>query len=321
VAKDFDTTLSDAIDLAAEVAKTAGASAARIRGRKRTMRKRVVLSTMSFVLVAAGSTAAFALSSSHGGTTSQLPDGRPSTGGVQTPSSVPTSTGTLATTTPDMSPSQPTTTSATNSSTATAASKVWLTPAQLPFHSAMNWAAGSPTHCTGSMVFNANFPGDCGLHNQPGTAHAAQKLDIVKFDATGVPTGNGAWAQPVADQDFFTYATSADAQAAFQSVTHGILAEDGQFNVALDPNTHRPIVSTTIVTTQSAGGMAIDHKLRDDKGAPGLVNGEYSGASDVHFYFALKGNVLEVLEVRGGVSISGTTDDKAILQTVVNALG
>jgi hypothetical protein len=61
VSKDFDRTLSDALDLAAGAAQTAGAQAARVRGRKRTMRKRVAISTMSFVLVlaAAGATAAF----------------------------------------------------------------------------------------------------------------------------------------------------------------------------------------------------------------------------------------------------------------------
>ena len=63
MSKDFDTTFSDAIDLAAGAAQTAGASAARTRGRTRTMRKRIAISTMSFVLVAAGTTAAFSATS------------------------------------------------------------------------------------------------------------------------------------------------------------------------------------------------------------------------------------------------------------------
>ena len=71
VSKDFDSTLSDAIDRAAGAANTAGATAARIRGRERTMRKRIVISTTSIVLVAAGAGAAFAVTSHNGGTPHQ----------------------------------------------------------------------------------------------------------------------------------------------------------------------------------------------------------------------------------------------------------
>lgn len=72
MAEDFDTMLSDAIDLAVSAAHPAGASAARIRGRKRTVRKRVAVSTVSLVLVAAGTTAAFAAASSAGGGTPHM---------------------------------------------------------------------------------------------------------------------------------------------------------------------------------------------------------------------------------------------------------
>jgi hypothetical protein len=68
VSKDFDTTLSDVIDLAAAAAHTAGAPAARLRGRKRTMRKRIAISTTALVLVAAGATAAFKAASPGDGT-------------------------------------------------------------------------------------------------------------------------------------------------------------------------------------------------------------------------------------------------------------
>lgn len=61
--KDFDSTLSDALDLAAHSAQTAGPNAARIRGRQRTMRKRIALSTASLALIAVGATAAFKVAS------------------------------------------------------------------------------------------------------------------------------------------------------------------------------------------------------------------------------------------------------------------
>jgi hypothetical protein len=337
VAKDFDATLSDAIDLAAGAAQGPGAAAARIRGRKRTTRKRVALATMSFVLLAAGSTAAFKFSSSHGAAP-QLPAGTfgstpgtavsttPTTAASSAPAAVSKSTGTstdIATGTPTGAPATSTsgapTTSASSPVSATAPSTTWLTPKQVPFHDLMNWSAGTPEHCTGSSGFNADYPGFCVPDMQPGT-HAAKKSDVVLFNSVGVPTGNGAWAQPIADQDFYTYANAADAQADFQSITHELLAEDALSRGAIDPRNNRLIVRTTTVTAQSTDSMAVDRTLRDDNGAPGEVNGEESEASDVHLYFAIKDKVLEVLEVRGGVSISDTSNDKAILATVVSAL-
>ena len=81
-------------------------------------------------------------------------------------------------------------------------------------------------------------------------------------------------------------------------------------------------MSTTVVTAPPGdGGMAIDHRLRDDDGAPAQLNGNPGASSDVHFFFAVAGDIVEVLEIRGGPSISDTANDAAILQTVVNALG
>ena len=72
MSKDFDTTLSTAIDLAAGAAQTAGAQAARIRGRKRAMRKRAAVTAMSLVVVAAGAATAFEASSSNNGGTPKM---------------------------------------------------------------------------------------------------------------------------------------------------------------------------------------------------------------------------------------------------------
>ena len=114
MSKDFDTTLSDAIDRAAEAAKTAGASAARTRGRKRTMRKRVAVSTLAIVCVVGGSSAAFALSRSHGGAATQLPPANPSP--TASPTSVSNPTGAPATTSPSANaPESPTTSGSTGS--------------------------------------------------------------------------------------------------------------------------------------------------------------------------------------------------------------
>jgi hypothetical protein len=100
-----------------------------------------------------------------------------------------------------------------------------------------------------------------------------------------------------------------------------ILNGDSQFRGSYDAISKPPIVSTTTVTAQMTGSMAIDDKLRDDNGTPAQVNGNASGSSDVHFFFAVKGDLVEVLEIQGGPSISASSNDAAILQSVVNALG
>jgi hypothetical protein len=93
VSKDFDTTLVDALDLAAGAAQTAGAAAARTRGRQRSVRRRNALVAMSLILVAAGTAVTIRASSSSNGGTSQTTDtstpgatGNPSTGATGNPS-------------------------------------------------------------------------------------------------------------------------------------------------------------------------------------------------------------------------------------------
>ena len=69
MSKDFDATLSEALDLAADAAQTPGPVAARTRGRKRTMHQRIAISTASLALVAVGATVAFKAVPSHTDTT------------------------------------------------------------------------------------------------------------------------------------------------------------------------------------------------------------------------------------------------------------
>ena len=141
MSKDFDTTLSDAIDLAAGAAQTAGAPAARIRGRKRAVRKRIAVTTTSFVLVVVCATVACKASLSNNSGTPTAP---PS---ASTSPSVSVSATTSASAAPSMHPS--TTPRAPAGPTATTPSGTapqamvpnpgryvtgaWLSPAQLPF--------------------------------------------------------------------------------------------------------------------------------------------------------------------------------------------
>jgi hypothetical protein len=290
VSKDFDSTLSDAIDRAAGAANTAGATAARIRGRERTMRKRIVISTTSIVLVAAGTGAAFAVTSHNGGTQ-----------------------GTTA------SPSAPMSSSSTTS--ITTGVEVWLTPSQLIYDSTMKWQASSPTSCTaGSFEISSLYPGGCSEHTIAGDPHPAEQMDTRVFSAPSVATGNGAWAGTTADQEFYKYANAADAQSAYQYFTHAILTEDSQFAGSSDAITHLAVTSTTTETAQASGAMAIDSKLRDSNGKPAEMNGNPSDASDRHYFFAVRGDIVEMILVKGGPAVSDTSNDASYLQTVINAL-
>jgi len=70
--KDFGTTLSDALELVAQAARTAGAPAAQTRGRKREMHKRIAIATTtSLAIVVVGVTAAFAVTGSNNGGATQ----------------------------------------------------------------------------------------------------------------------------------------------------------------------------------------------------------------------------------------------------------
>lgn len=145
--KDFDSTLTDALDLAAHSAQTAGPAAARIRGRQRTMRKRIALSTASLVLVAVGATAAFKVASPGHNGAPVLTKPSPSASASATPTPGAAAATGAPSTSASSSPSASTPSSPVTSSTSTSASPfkvataAWLSPSQMPFGSTFNWTA------------------------------------------------------------------------------------------------------------------------------------------------------------------------------------
>jgi len=329
VSKDFDTTLSDAIDLAAHAAHTTGAAGARTRGRQRTMRTRIAMSTTSLVIVAVGATVAFKATSSHDGGTPRLTAASPTATASSTPSSAASPSGSPTQTASSSASSAPGSASSsassnpstTGSTIAQTASETWLTAGQLPYDSTMKWSAGSPNHCTGSLVITELYAGGCSEHTDPSGSHFAKTMDTAIFNSTGVPTGNGAWAGTSADQEFYGYASPAAAQSAYQYITQAILGEDSQFVGDLDANApHLPVVSTTTETAHADGAMAIDQTLRDNNGKPAQLNGNDGGQSDLHYYFAVRGDLVEMVVLSGGPAVSVTTNDATTLQTVAGAL-
>jgi hypothetical protein len=143
VSKDFDSTLSGAIDLAAAAAQTSGAAAARIRGRKRTMRTRIAVSAASALLVAVGATTAFKLSSPNG-STPRLPASTPSSTAGTPVSQSPIPSASISPSPSSVATSPNTSSSHSSNAAVTAdphqvAHGAWLSAAQLPFESNFGW--------------------------------------------------------------------------------------------------------------------------------------------------------------------------------------
>lgn len=328
MSEDFDELLSGAVDSAANAARKPGAAVARKRGGQRRTRQRLAASTLAIALLGGvGSVAAVSLGHtartpvvSATGTASvpPSPTGSASTGPSPSLSSTPSTSSS-----PTGSPNSTSTSSGTTGPTgSTSATETWLTASQVPFDSAMNWIAGSPSSCAGTeLVFMPYYAGGCSEHTDAGAPHPATKMDTLILSSTGAPTGDGAWIAPAAAQTFYTYPSAADAQSAYDYYTQSIRDEDAQFKGGTAINTGLPLVSTTTVTAQTADAMAIDHTLRDSHGTPAQVDGNPGGYSDVHFFFAVKDDVLEVLQISGGPSVSVTSQDSSTLATVVSALG
>jgi hypothetical protein len=331
MSEDFDELLSGAVDSAANAAHKPGAAAARKRGGQRRTRQRLAASTLAIALLGGvGSVAAVSLGHtartpvvSATGTASLPPS---PTGSASTSPSPSLSSTPSTSSSPTGSPSSTSTSSGTTGTTgptgSTSATETWLTASQVPFDSAMNWIAGSPSSCAGTeLVFMPYYAGGCSEHTDAGAPHPATKMDTLIYSSTGAPTGDGAWIAPAAAQTFYTYPSAADAQSAYEYYTQSIRDEDAQFKGGTAINTGLPLVSTTTVTAQTADAMAIDHTLRDSHGTPAQVDGNPGGYSDVHFFLAVKGDMLEVLQISGGPSVSVTSQDSSTLATVVNALG
>jgi len=163
MSKDFDTALADALDHTAHAVRTSGPEAARTRGRKRTMRKRIALSTTALVLVAIGATAAFAATSSTGGAPQMTPagparstSGSSTAGPAQAVNSSPSATASPSSATSSSAASGSTgSESAISSQTTTAGphqvvQAAWLSAGQLPFADTVHWNVTTES-LTGNM--------------------------------------------------------------------------------------------------------------------------------------------------------------------------
>lgn len=152
--KDFDTTLTDALDLAGRAAQTAGPAAARIRGKKRAVHQRIALSTASLVLVAVGATAAFKVASGHTGATLGPAGSSPGASATASPTPGLATAAANSTASPSETPSASATASSSASNPASGPSSsldphqviasAWLSPKQLPFDNTLDWTVDDP---------------------------------------------------------------------------------------------------------------------------------------------------------------------------------
>ena len=238
MSKDFDTTLSDALDLAASAAQTAGPAAARSRGRKRTMNQRLALSAASLLVVAVGATTAFEAASGHGGgpqpasgnhSTSASATGGPTTDPTHSVISIPTTAGPTDSATGSSSSSVGSSPAGSSAPASTqpgvgdpqkVLTGAWLPASQMPFDSTFHWqavTAGSqtaPPQPLTSTVFS--LPSDSSLQALTMCADPSQLLSrtiggqYAEFSATA-GTGNNQAAQYV-----FFYKDATTAQQAYK---------------------------------------------------------------------------------------------------------
>jgi hypothetical protein len=297
VSKDFDSTLSAAIDLAAAAAQTSGASAARIRGRQRTVRKRIAVSTASAVLIAVGATAAFKISSPHNGTpqlTTTTSQATASPSATSSPSSGATS---QPTTSPSSSP-------AITADPHKTVQGAWLSAAQLPFATTQQWKA-SQSNPQGSSPIG-----------QPLTAtvfYVAKDTSLQALTACADPTallGRTTGAQHTdytsaqgagvaASQFVFFFADATSAQQAFSWL-------QSQYSPSCQ-------TASGMTVTRTAGDGQTSAAWLIVKGASGPID----AASYTREFFVLRGGTIGYVSVSAAAGGLPTAwDDNGQLSTV-----
>jgi hypothetical protein len=310
VSKDFDTTLSAAIDLAAEAAQTAGASAARIRGRQRTVRKRIAISTVSAVFVVVGATAAFKLASPHDGAPQLTATSPLVTATTTAPASPSPSADPRATTSPSASSSSSSGTITPSTSTSGSPSSnpagtadphhvvpgAWLAAAQLPFAGTFHWKAvqadpqgsspiGQPLTATVFYVakdtpFQA-LTTCADPTNLLGRTTGAQHTE---YTATAAGSSN------TASQFVFFFADSASAQQAFTWLQ----------------SQYSPSCATgDMTTTKGAGDGQSSAAWFSVKGASGPID----APAYTREYFVLRGSAIAYVSVSSGTGNLPMTHD------------
>ena len=312
MSKDFDSTLSDALDLAALAARTAGPEAARIRGRKRTMHQRIAMSAAAFVLVAAGATTAFAVTFGSGGHTPHLTGGSPSVTTSASPTTSPTAS-TSASATAGASTSQAASNPSSSGSGSPASSQptvadphqvvtaAWLSPDQMPFASTFSWnvnTAPVANRLTPTVSYVSNVSSYQALTACVDPAKLLPRTiggQLTEYRATNVT---------VARQFIFFFSDNASAQQTFTWL-------QSQYSSAC-------LVSGPTVRVTNTGGDGTT------SAAWLTVKTSKSGPVDLspynREYFVLRGSTIAYVEIESTATLPTTYDDAAQISAIASHL-
>ncbi len=310
MSKDFDATLSDAIDLAAGAAQTAGASAARARGRKRTMHKRIVASAVSLVLVAAGATAAFRAASSNGGGTPQITATSPVTTASTSATAGPDLSATPSTSTPGPGTSSRTSSSPSSSNPATTAdphhvvTAAWLATGQMPFAGTFRWKAMQADPQGTSPIGQALTPTVFYVANTTALQALTTCADPAKL--LGRTTGaqhtqySAADAGPghASSQFIFFFADAASARQTFTWL-------QSQYGASCMPG-------SGVTSTKTAGDAVTSAAWLTLKGSSGPVDLSTYNRE----YFVQRGSTIAYVSIENSSTLPTTYDDAAQLSDI-----
>jgi hypothetical protein len=326
VSKDFDRTLSDALDLTAQAAQTAGPTAARIRGRKRTLHQRIALSTVSLVIAAVGATAAFTAASSNGGGTSHptvqtstpviaspTPTIGPSASSPAGPTASPStgaSNGQSTNSSPTMSTpptsGSPASNQSTNADPQKAVAAAWLTPGQMPFASSFTWTAQQSTSQGGPI----------GQQLTPTIFYVPKDTSFQAITVCGDPS---ALLARTTGAQHTNYSTTASGTAGSQFIFFFADATSAQQTFAwLQGQYSSSCVQSgsSEQVTKTGGDGVTSAAWLTTKGATGPVDMSPYNRE----YFVLRGSTIAYVSINSTATLPTTYDDAAQLSAIASHL-
>lgn len=326
MSKDFDRTLSDALDLTAQAAQTAGPTAARIRGRKRTLHQRIALSTVSLVIAAVGATAAFTAASSNGGGTSHptvqtstpviaspTPTIGPSASSPAGPTASPStgaSNGQSTNSSPTMSTpptsGSPASNQSTNADPQKAVAAAWLTPGQMPFASSFTWTAQQSTSQGGPI----------GQQLTPTIFYVPKDTSFQAITVCGDPS---ALLARTTGAQHTNYSTTASGTAGSQFIFFFADATSAQQTFAwLQGQYSSSCVQSgsSEQVTKTGGDGVTSAAWLTTKGATGPVDMSPYNRE----YFVLRGSTIAYVSINSTATLPTTYDDAAQLSAIASHL-
>jgi hypothetical protein len=296
VSTDFDATLSEALTLAADAVQIPDPSAARTRGRKRTMHQRIAISTTSLALAAVAATVAFQAVPSHSNTVSVASAGTNFTVNASNSAGTASKSGVA--------------------DPRTVVAGAWLAANQMPFADTFQWkvrqadSQGSPIGqpLTPSVFYVANDTSLQSLTMCSDPSWLLPRTTGAQHSEYLATTGTG---NNQASQYQFFFATDEDAQLIFNNVAKQYGPTCAQHDGGAAPT----LMAGNLHTTQPPINEMVWLTVKGKSTSPDLP--DYTRE-----YFVLRGNVISYVAVTSYTDTSRPTkyDDDAQLSTIASHL-